>query len=83
VFGRFGAGKTAKVRLRRDGEARTVQVVKPKKAKADKIVQMPESRSEIKERLQHGEIVDIEPNPNPGTGESFVVTLAKPKRSAK
>ena len=75
--------------------------VKPKKApakahvplksaerKPDRIVQM--SNAERKEYLRNAEVIDIKPNPNPGTDVSFIVTLAdgtqgifKPERSAK
>ena len=69
------------------------QLVRPKDAErywkiapavsTEKIVQMPESRAEIKERLRHGEVKEVKPNPNPGTGESFIVTLKPERRSAK
>ena len=62
------------------------RVVKPKDAErywkiepavsTEKIVQMPESRAEIKERLRNAEVIDVKPNPRPGTNKSFIVTLA-------
>ena len=53
---------------------RRVKSIKNDVAKADKIVQM--SNVERKEYLRNAEVIDVKPNPHPGTNKSFVVTLA-------